>query len=441
LTNNQSNSISSTLLQCLGERVKFSAMHDSSARSYPPRCHPDTRKTLRSRIVDWGLRSGYGERMFWVLGPPAVGKSAVAQTTAEEFKEKDRLGASFFFSRPNNLDDPDWVIPTLSYQLAVKHSHYKNIITQLLIDDPSILEKNRPTQFRQLIIEPFRTLMTKPPDTVREPLLIILDGLDECKDKQAQCEFIDLISTHVQQVENFPLRWMICSRPEWHFKPMILDPDLRVVCKREEIEFYDREARGDVERLLEAGLDNIRKKYSDRLPAGWPLAKDHIQHIAAAISGHLGLVSFILRFVEDEECGDPDGRLQICVRFFDGSGGTVGTPNPLHAIDLLYRQILSSVPVERLPTARRILGLAIISRIHFSTSGEQASFLNLDWATFQRSLQHLHSVVSVPRMNEPGVTLHVYHASFSDFLMDSNRSGNYWLNKEAAECDYVLQCL
>ncbi|KAF9446005.1 hypothetical protein P691DRAFT_230845 [Macrolepiota fuliginosa MF-IS2] len=192
-----------TVLQQLGEKGKLAAMHDSSVRAYPPRCHPGTRETLRSRIVKWGMGGGSDERMLWALGPPAVGKSAVAQTIAEEFEGNGRLGASFFFSRPNNLDDPDWVIPTLAYQLATKHPQYKHIITQRLADDPSILEKNRQTQFRKLIIEPFCILMAEHPHTVREPLLIILDGLDECKDKQAQCEFIELISTHVREVKEF----------------------------------------------------------------------------------------------------------------------------------------------------------------------------------------------------------------------------------------------
>ncbi|KAF9450984.1 hypothetical protein P691DRAFT_797434 [Macrolepiota fuliginosa MF-IS2] len=266
------------------EKGMPSAMHDSSFRTYPPRCHPGTRETLRKHIVGWGEGDGCDGRMFWVLGPPAVGKSAIAQTVAEEFEERRScLGASFFFSRSNQLDDPDRVIPTLAAQLATKHPQYKYILTQRLADNPLILEKNRRTQFRELIIEPFHTIMIHHPS--QPPLLIILDGLDECKDKQAQCEFIELISTHVRQVNKFPLRWLICSRPEWYLKSMLSDVDFHVICKRQELEIENRQAEEDVRRLLVAGFDKIRKRYKDRLPIDWP-PEVCLQRIASVASGH-----------------------------------------------------------------------------------------------------------------------------------------------------------
>ncbi|KAF9442613.1 hypothetical protein P691DRAFT_765028 [Macrolepiota fuliginosa MF-IS2] len=299
-----------TVLHHLSDKAAPIATHGSSARAYPPRCHPDTRKHLRNDVVQWGMGDGSNGRMFWLLGPAAVGKSAVAQTISEEFGETGRLGASFFFSRPNQIDDPDWVIPTLALQLATKHAQYKHILTQYFADNPLILTKNRRTQFRELIIEPFRILMAKYPHTIRGPLLIILDGLDECKDKQAQCELIDLISTHVREVKEFPLQWMICSRPEWYLKSTLSDADFHGVCERKEVEVDDPEARGDVKRLLEAGVDKIRKRYKDRLPDGWP-PEHHLWDITSVASGRLGFASFVLRFIEDEEYDDPDGQLQV----------------------------------------------------------------------------------------------------------------------------------
>ncbi|KAF9442221.1 hypothetical protein P691DRAFT_501420 [Macrolepiota fuliginosa MF-IS2] len=415
-------------------------MHDSSARAYPPRCHPGTRKRLRSHISRWGVGKGSNRRMLWVLGPAAVGKSAVAQATAEEFDEIERFGASFFFSRPNHISDPDWVIPTLVYQLATKHRQYKHIITQRLVDDPLILEKNRQVQFRKLMIEPFRILMTEYPDTVREPLLIILDGLDECEDKEAQVEFIDLISTHVRQVDKFPLRWMICSRLEWHLQTALSNSDFEVVCERQELKVHHPEAQADVRRLLRAGFDKIREKYKDRLPNKWP-DKHYLFQIAVAASGHLGFASFILRFVGDDQYSDPDSQLNVCIKFLSG-GGTIGAMNPLHALDLLYRQILSGVPANTLPTTMRILGFFLFHHFNRFSADDGAKFLNVDRITFRRSLQNLHSVMYVPPAEESDETPpHIYHASFSDFLKDPSRSGKFCLDRQAADYDFTLQCL
>ncbi|KXN86081.1 hypothetical protein AN958_10557 [Leucoagaricus sp. SymC.cos] len=104
---------------------------DSSARSYAPCCHPDTRKGLRDCITRWvdETPGPSRRRLFWLLGSAGVGKSAVAQTVAEEMKAVGRLGASLFFSRLSKRDDPDQVISTLAYQLAVRSQDYKRIIT------------------------------------------------------------------------------------------------------------------------------------------------------------------------------------------------------------------------------------------------------------------------------------------------------------------------
>ncbi|KAF9439453.1 hypothetical protein P691DRAFT_837023, partial [Macrolepiota fuliginosa MF-IS2] len=363
--------------------------------------------------------------------------SAVAQTVAEEFKRARRLGASFFFSRPNHLDNPDWVIPTIVYQLATQNREYKRIVTQCLVDDILILDKNRSTQFRELIIEPFRILVTQYPHTVREPLLIILDGLDECKDKEAQCEFIDLINSHSRQV---PLRWMICSRPDWLLMTVLSNPDFMVTCRCEELNICDEEAQRGAQRLLEVEFDKIRRKYRDRLPVDWPPGYQRWR-IAFIASGHLGFASFILRFIGDKEYDDPDGQLKACMTFLKG-GRTVGPISPLHALDDLYRQVLSDVPANILSTTMRILGLVIIDRHGLDSANDQARFLGLDQVTFRRALQNLHSVVYVPPIEESNTTpLHTYHASFSDFLEDSNRSGQFYLDREAAKYDFALQCL
>ncbi|KAF9439826.1 hypothetical protein P691DRAFT_636120, partial [Macrolepiota fuliginosa MF-IS2] len=121
------------------------AIHDSSACAYLPLCHPDTCKTLRGCVVWWGMGGG-GERILWILGPATIGKSAVAQTIAEEFTKVRQLGTGFF-SRPNQLDDPDWVIPTIIYQLVTQNGEYKCIITECLVDNILVLDKNHSTQF------------------------------------------------------------------------------------------------------------------------------------------------------------------------------------------------------------------------------------------------------------------------------------------------------
>jgi hypothetical protein len=228
---------------------------------------------------------------------------------------------------------------------------------------------------------------------------------------------------------------VISSRPEWHLKPTLSDSDFHGICKREELRLDDIESHEDARRLLAVGFDKIQKRFN--LPDGWP-SKSELSYIATVASGHLGFVSFILGFIQDEACDDPDGQLKVCMKFFGGDG-IIGAISPLHALDLLYRQILNRIPPHRLPTIMRILGLLIYQfRFRLRSSEDMARFLNLDQSTFHQSLRNLQSIIHVPLMSEFHTAIpRIYHASFSDFLLDFSRSGKYWVNSGAVIYDFA----
>lgn len=415
-------------LEKLAAKGLHSAMLDSRDRGYVPRCNENTRQTIRRRIIRWGWRHGEIRRLLWLSGPAGVGKSAVAQTVAEEFKGKGLLGGVFFFSRPNNRSDPDVVIPTLVYQLAMRIPEYRHIITDKITQDPIILDRNRRTQFQEFIIDPFLTLMTQHPTVVQQPLLIVLDGLDECINREAQCEFVEMISHHVREQQNTGLRWMICSRPEPSLKVSFSTEDCKAICLQEKLDVDDSEAQDDALRILRKGFADIRDQYPDQLTQGWP-TEDQINLIASRASGHLGFVSFILRFIGDKNYDDPYGQLEICLRFLKLTSGH-GDLNPLYALDLLYTQVLSDIPASIFPTTLRILGLFVFYNAGQLSAVAHANFLGLDQATFYRALHRLHSVVLVPPVDEAHRRpIQIYHASFTDYLKDPARCGKFALDR------------
>ncbi|KAF5349906.1 hypothetical protein D9756_009308 [Leucocoprinus leucothites] len=424
-----------SVIQLLAPKRLAGAEFNSSDRDPPPRCHPDTRLGLRSRILQWYSDPQRPWQMLWVLGPAGVGKTAVAQTIAEDFRASGHLGASFFFSRSNHWNDPDRVIPTLAYQLAVCHPGYKRIITERLAQDPGILDTSRRSQFRQLIVEPCQELLLK---GYTRPLLVILDGLDECQGEEAQIEFVELISDYTQSSRG-PLLWMVCSRPEWHFKHLLSRVDFHIGCLREELNVDDPEARKDVFSFLRASFDRIRERYSDRLDAHWP-PEPHFRQISTASSGHFAFSSTLTRFIGDKNQSDPERQLNLCLEFLDGDA--VGTVNPLQALDRLYCQILSNIPQEILPTTMRILGLCILYPQYHLSARDQANFLCIDRTTYHRALQNLHSVIGVPSASESHYkSIHFYHASFEDFLRRPYRSGRYSLDPPTIHYDVATHCL
>ncbi|KAJ3574434.1 hypothetical protein NP233_g1758 [Leucocoprinus birnbaumii] len=420
----------SAALQYLARKAMPGAMLDSAERSYPPRCDPDTRQRLRDRIVEWSTREKDDWRLLWLSGPAGVGKSAVAQTVAEEFRDMGRLAAAIFLSRPNHRDDPNAVIPTLVYQLAIGIPQYKYLITQRLADDPLIFDKNYRAQFRELITNPFNLLMTQHRDAFQHSLLIVIDGLDECSSRPAQREFVEIIGRHACSAANVPLKWMICSRSEHHLKLAFSKADQHISCYRERLDVDDEEARQDGWRMLHRGFAEIRGNYEDQLYPAWP-PRRCLRVIADVASGHLGFISFILRFIGDEEYNDPDSQLQVCMEFLERPQAEQSrVVNPLLALDLLYHQILSDIPPKDLPIAMLILGVAILQPHEHLSAQNLANFLDLTQASFYRSLQRLHSVIYVPPTYRAFLeNIHVYHASFSDYLLNPERSGTYHLDQ------------
>lgn len=430
------------VLSILDKKRAVGAEVDSSARDPPPRCHPETRQELRERITYWLINAAGREwDMIWLVGPAGVGKSAVAQTIAEYCQEIGRLGASFFFSRLNNHIDPKTVVPTLAYRLAADHPGYRNAVTQIIADDQSILEKTLRAQFKKLIVDPFRALMIQNPLIVQDPLLIVLDGLDECNNEDAQCEFINLISEYVRLTNPSPLLWLVCSRPEWHLKRIFSRADFSIGCKHEELTADAAVDKEDVYCILRDGFREIQKKYFwDIHGAGrdkpWP-TEAQLQQLADKSGGLPILVSTILRFVGDPDAGDPEGQLRVCLSFL-GNSRTPNAANPLHGLDLLYRQIMSCVPPDMLPLTKRILSFCL-SAPEYLKAQTLANLLELDQTTFYRALRKLHSVLEVPPSDLAHARpLKFIHASYGDFLRDPARSGKFGVDEAQARCDIAV---
>ncbi|KAJ3565188.1 hypothetical protein NP233_g7800 [Leucocoprinus birnbaumii] len=108
-------SVNKSVLSQLYSYADPDASMDSGARFPPPMCHPGTRTRILETLEEWMGCPTRSHRMLWLRGPAGVGKSAIAQTFAERCAERDRLGATFFFSRPNSRDRLETVIPSLAY--------------------------------------------------------------------------------------------------------------------------------------------------------------------------------------------------------------------------------------------------------------------------------------------------------------------------------------
>ncbi|KAJ3576566.1 hypothetical protein NP233_g358 [Leucocoprinus birnbaumii] len=442
------------ILDILSGRRVLDAEVDASGRIYAPRCHPGTRKELRERLIKWILDENRSQTLVWLVGPAGAGKSAVAQTFAEYCQSIQQLGASFFFSRLEGRVSTNGLVATIVYQLAIQYPDYQTEIVHILSRDRSILDKTLPIQFNKLIIEPMEALASRlsKPTLSEKPLLIVLDGLDECNDEVAQRQIVGLIGKYVQLaiLSLHPLVWLLCSRPEWHIGREFTLAERPFIWKRENISCNSPQDIADVYCILKTRLQEVYNDFTTVEPKpSWPEGQ-RLRQISELVGGLPILADTIYRFIRDGD-GTPDSMLDQCISYL-ATPGKSKSVNPLRRLDQFYQHTMGRVRDCDLPKAKLILAFYILSPTleplpsamgaNFGNVLEVARFLRLEKDTLYKVLRGLYSVVDVPSAETAHQKpLLFFHKFFSDFLQDPARAGGYALDMDQLRYDIAILTL
>src|SRR5882757_3771030 len=194
------------------------AFHDSGERFDPPKCHEATRIHILSKIMDWIVGGvGWDGFIMWLYGPAGAGKSAIAQTIAELCHARHLLLGSFFFSRTDSKrNNAKCLIASIAYQIALSLPEARDAIEAAVKRNPAIFQYSIQVQLTTLILEPLSKLSeTGFFSSTEVPYLTIIDGLDECHDRQVQQHILHTVPTALQH-PYVPLMFLICSRAEQH---------------------------------------------------------------------------------------------------------------------------------------------------------------------------------------------------------------------------------
>ncbi|KAF8990215.1 P-loop containing nucleoside triphosphate hydrolase protein, partial [Cyathus striatus] len=194
------------------------ATHRSTNRLSPPIfCHPETRAEVLNDIMSWVNSKDQKNNIMWLHGPPGTGKTTIARTIAEKCDKEKKLLASFFFSRTApglGHDDAKKLVPTIACQMMIGIPATKRSVMIKLKYKPAFLALSMEKQMTMLVEEPLRSnICIWDMKTVSDedfPNLVIIDGLDECKDPKVQTRIIDMLAS----CRALNVRFLIVSRPE-----------------------------------------------------------------------------------------------------------------------------------------------------------------------------------------------------------------------------------
>ncbi|KAM6499339.1 hypothetical protein JOM56_004847 [Amanita muscaria] len=369
-------------LEKLERFVSFAALHDSAEQDPDRRCHPGTRETVLGQLRGWFHNSNATNPIIWLHGPAGVGKSAIAQTIADEYKKRG-----------------DFIVHALN-------------------ETPHLPTKRAETQFEELVAHPFHAMNHIATQMLHPAPVVIIDGVDECFDELLQRRFLTVIGDAAKDTR-IPLRFIIVSRPEAlieetlnKFKDFTVSIDLAKL----------DDSNRDIQKYLE---DKFSEIVSSRdLDPTWP-GQGTIEEIVSRSSGSFIFASLVIRFLSDEDC-DPQFLLNIVLNL-----APRGNMTPFALLDELYLEILKRQRDQDFLKTFLALLLGRSSIKQDDLHKDDAILMNISEKDLHIRLRRMRSLLKF----EPFIDVH--HKSFLDFLQDPSRSGQYYVSKEGGQKRYL----
>ncbi|KAK0440873.1 uncharacterized protein EV420DRAFT_1730832 [Desarmillaria tabescens] len=147
----------------------------------PDESLPETRQDILRDLTSW-LKDDTQPHVCLLHGMAGTGKTAIAKSFCRDAQERGVLGGTFFCSRKNEeRRNAGRIIPSIAFQLSAFNNSYGRQLAKIIKGWNGLVTANPADQWKKLIIEPFETMA---PGSV--PVLIVIDGIDECDDKEGR---------------------------------------------------------------------------------------------------------------------------------------------------------------------------------------------------------------------------------------------------------------
>ncbi|CAE6478525.1 unnamed protein product [Rhizoctonia solani] len=170
-------------------------------------CAPGTRINALAHLANWVRDSAPGA-VYWINGMAGTGKTTIAYSFCAELDARRKLAASFFCSRLlPECRDTNLILPSIAYQLARFSHPFQFALSKVLERDPDVHTRLPQIQFDALIAKPLLEVQA----TLPSDLVVVIDGLDECKDEEYTGHVLGIL---LAGVIDLPIKFIISSRPE-----------------------------------------------------------------------------------------------------------------------------------------------------------------------------------------------------------------------------------
>jgi hypothetical protein len=168
------------------------------------------------------------------------------------------------------------------------------------------------------------------------------------------------------------------------------------------------------------------------------------------LRGFFLFAQVVMQYIRDLEYADPASRLEVFLSCLDHPSAITARENPFMHLDALYHGILVSIPPAHWDTVKRLTRFMIHPEIaaiavprNFQTLRGVSILFGIAPHVIHVSTIKCHSVVKVPAWKVAHMERPVFfRASFTHYLKDSHRSGEFYVGSDKdADDDIVVSLL
>ncbi|KAF5326859.1 hypothetical protein D9619_005145 [Psilocybe cf. subviscida] len=400
--------------EILCQNTTPAALYGSSPSAKDPGCLHGTRVDIQDYIVKW-LGDLESEVAMWMYGSAGVGKTAIAQTVAKSCADRWQLSSAFFFFRSDDgRNSVKHLVATLAFEIQQQMPHTREAVCTPTATNPLIFSTSLERQIKTIILPALSQPFPSMGDTPSAPMLLIIDGLDECKDTGMQQSIIRLfVSSLAATTTAIRHKILIVSRPESQIVSTFSSVD--IARHVHHLRLDDWKSIADIKIYLRAELKEVRQTHPLRsyLNAEWP-SDNWFNRLLDKSFGSFAYASSAIRYISSHD-RNPDSSLHNLV------GLTPDRASKAHAeLDSLYRHILESLDEKTCYTVRMIL--CLYEYLGTNDVATLSSLLGKEKSIIELAIIKVSSVIQFEKHR-----ISYYHTSFNDFLQDQERSGALYL--------------
>ncbi|KAF5350766.1 hypothetical protein D9758_010327 [Tetrapyrgos nigripes] len=354
-------------------------------------CMEGTRIQVLNDLCEWVVNPD--SKIAWVFGIAGTGKSAIAVSVAERFREindKLKLALTFHCVKGQETSSTSLLAPTMCYHLAKVFGGYGRSLAQKFEQEPSLNAAGLPLKHQ---FAAFLNPVLLPAETDRH-VAIIIDGLDEWGGQEQQDILIELLIALSLQLKW--LRIVITSRPQVKVR-YARDAEI-AVRSFDLMEQYH--ASEDIRQVLRSKLMKL---------GAWEDIEPHVETLTEKAAGLFIWAMTASKFIENGK--DEVGNLEIILAL--RKSNDQGNHNVHAELYALYKTILeeSFKDSQDQEFFRKVIGVLLVVMEPISPSVlSKLVESGLSPKIVQKVLHPLQAL-----LYEVNGKLY-YHLSFADFI-------------------------